>query len=102
MLIFKNTGFSEEIIQRIIFFDKHDLGAGTLRRFYLSFVMAQSWQRLINGNPKPHDLTMLNHEILEKELIDSGMTQFDAHIAASKKYNYTKESDEYYAALKKT
>lgn len=101
--IAENTGFSEEVIQRIknfIFLDEHDLGDLEPRRFDPSFAMAQSWQRLINGNPEPHDLIMLQHEILEKELMDSGMTQYAAHIEASKKYNYAKESDDYYAALK--
>lgn len=101
--ISENTGFTETQIQRIknfIFVDEHDLGDQLPRRFDPSFAMAQSWQRLINGTPEPHDLTMLQHEILEKELMDSGVSQHDAHIEASKKYNYQKESDEYYAALK--
>lgn len=101
--IAENTGYSEAVIQRIknfIFVDEHDLGDPMPRRFDPSFAMAQSWQRLINGTPEPHDLTMLRHEILEKELMDSGMSQYAAHIEASKKYNYAKESDEYYAALK--
>lgn len=102
--IAKNTGYSEEDIQRIknfIFIEKHDLGDGEPRRFDSSFAMAQSWQRLINGTPEPHDLTLLKHEMLEKELMDAGMSQHDAHIETSKKYNYGKESDDYYATLKK-
>ena len=101
--IAENTGYSEDVIQRIknfIFFDTHDLGDIEPRRFDPSLAMAQSWQRLINGNPEPHDLTMLRHEILEKDLMDSGMSQYAAHIEASKKYNYAKESDDYYATLK--
>ena len=39
--------------------------------------------------------------MLEKELMDAGMSQYDAHIETSKKYNYGKESDDYYATLKK-
>ena len=102
--IAKNTGFSEELIQQIknyIFIDVHDLGDSIPRNFDPSFAMAQSWQRLISGTPEPHDLTLLKHEKLEKELMDTGMSQYHAHIEASKKYNYTKESDAYYAALKK-
>lgn len=101
--IAENTGYSEAVIQRIknfIFLEEHDLGDPEPRRFDPSFAMAQSWQRLINGNPEPHDLVMLQHEILEKELMDRGMTQHAAHIEASKKYNYAKESDDYYATLK--
>ena len=101
--IAENTGYSEETIRQIknfIFIDEHDLGDSKPRRFDPSFAMAQSWQRLINGNPEPHDLTMLRHEILERELMNSGMSQYSAHIEAAKKYNYGKESDDYYAALK--
>ena len=101
--IAENTGYSEDVIQRIknyIFIEEHDLGDELPRRFDPSFAMAQSWQRLISGMPEPHDLTLLKHEILEKELMDAGMSQHDAHIETSKKYNYTKESDDYYAALK--
>lgn len=101
--IAENTGYSESVIQRIknfIFLDKHDLGDLEPRRFDPSFSMAQSWQRLINGTPEPHDIVMLQHEILEQELMESGLSQYQAHIEASKKYNYAKESDDYYAALK--
>lgn len=101
--IAKNTGYSESVIQRIknfIFVEEHDLGGPVPERFAPSFSMAQSWQRLISGNPKPHDLTLLRHELMEKELMDAGMSQDDAHIETSKVYNYAKESDEYYAALK--
>ena len=101
--IAENTGYSEDAIRRIknyIFIEEHDLGDELPRRFDPSFAMAQSWQRLISGTPEPHDLTLLKHEILEKELMDAGMSQHDAHIKTSKKYNYTKESDDYYAALK--
>ena len=101
--IAKNTGYPESVIQRIknfIFVEKHDLGGPVPERFAPSFSMAQSWQRLISGNPKPHDLTLLRHELMEKELMDAGMSQDEAHIETSKVYNYAKESDEYYAALK--
>lgn len=102
--IAKNTGFPEEDIQRIknfIFLEKHDLGHGEPEYFAPDFAMAQSWQRLIDGKAKPHDLTLLRHETLENKLMDSGISQSEAHIQASKKYNYTKGSDDYYGALKK-
>ena len=102
--IAKNTGYSEEFIQQIknyIFIDTYDLGDASPRRFDPSFAMAQSWQRLISGTPEPHDLTLLKHEEYERELMSTGMSQYLAHIEASKKYNYAKESDAYYAALKK-
>ena len=101
--IAKATGYPEDLVQRVknyIFVDKHDLGDLEPRRFDPSFAMAQSWQRLIDGHPEQHDLTMIRHEIMEQELIDGGMSQHEAHIETSKKYNYGKESDDYYAALK--
>jgi hypothetical protein len=101
--IAKNTGFTESDIQRVkdfVFLEKHDLGGAEPQLFNPDFAMAQSWQRLIAGTPEPHDLTLLSHEILEKQLMDSGMTQDAAHIETSKKYNYSKEVPEYYASLK--
>ena len=101
--IAQNTGFPESLILKIksfIFLEKHDLGGTEPERFAPSFAMAQSWQRLINGTPEPHDITLLLHEQMEKSLMDSGLSQDEAHVATSKVYNYAKESDEYYAALK--
>ena len=100
--IAENTGYSEDVIRRIkdfIFMDKHNLGGTEPSCFDPSFAMAQSWQRLIEGIPEPHDLTMLEHEILESELMAAGMSQYDAHIEASKKYDYAKESDAYYGSF---
>lgn len=100
-----NTGYSVEEIQQIknfIFIEKHDLGRGKLEYFDANYEMAQSWQRLIDGkNIQPHDLTLLKHEIMERELVNLGLTQSDAHIVVSKKYNYSKESMEYYDKIKK-
>ena len=98
------TGYSESDIQKVkdyVFLDKHDLGDGEPRRFDANFAMSQSWQRLIDGHPEPHDMTLIQHEIMERRLVESGMSQDEAHIETSKKYNYAKESDDYYAALKK-
>lgn len=102
--IAENTGFSAEEIQKVkeyIFLDDHDLGDDRPRKFDPSFAMAQSWQRLIDGKPEPHDLTLIRHEVMERMLVESGMSQEEAHILTSEKYNYTRESDAYYAALKK-
>lgn len=98
--IAKNTGYSEEQIQRIksfLFLDKHDLGGGKVARFDPSYEIAQSWQRLIDGSEiQPHDLTLLMHEILESELMGKGYTQDEAHRITSKKYDYRREAEEYY------
>lgn len=55
----------------------------------------------MRGNAENHDLTLIKHEIFEKELISKGLSQEEAHKIASKKYNYRKESSEYYAKIKK-
>ena len=102
--ISKVTGMDEKDIQGIkdfIFFEKHDLGGKELEYFEPDYMMAESWQRLVEGKPEAHDITMLKHEILEKELIKNGMTQEQAHIEASMKYNYSKEAGEYYAKIEK-
>lgn len=102
--IAENTGYSEKQIEEIknyLFIDKHDLDDGESRRFDPSFEIAQSWNRLMRGNAEKHDLTLIKHEIFEKELIGKGLSQDEAHRLASKKFNYRKESSEYYAKIKK-
>ena len=102
--ISKATGISEDEVQSVknfIFLEKHDLGGKELEYFEPDYMMAESWQRLIDGKPEQHDITLLKHEILEKELMEKGLLQEEAHIQASKKYNYSKEAGEYYAKIKK-
>lgn len=102
--ISKATGMSEDDIQTVknfIFLDKHDLGGKELEYFEPDYMMAESWQRLTEGKPEKHDITMLNHEVLERKLMEDGLSQEEAHIKASKKYNYSKEAGEYYAKIKK-
>lgn len=101
--IAKNTGFSKEQILQIkhyLFIDEHCLD-GEYKRFTPSFEIAQSWQRLASTKEqiKPHDLTLLNHELMEVELIAKGISQSEAHIITSRKYNYPAESSEYYKSL---
>ena len=103
--ISKNTGISEAEIAKIkeyVFMEKHDLGGDEPEYFYPSYEMAQSWQRLIDGkNIQKHDITMLRHEAMEIELMNKGYSQAEAHRLTEEKYNYSKESDEYYAATDK-
>lgn len=100
-----NTEFSAEEVKQVksfIFLEKHDLGGSEQEYFYPSYEMAQSWQRLIDGkNIQPHDLTLLRHEIMERKLMEQGYSQSEAHRAAEKQYNYSKESREYYAKADK-
>ncbi len=101
--IAENTGFSEELIQSIkdfVFNEKHDLG-DTYDYFVPDYKMAQSWQRLIEGKHiQKHDLTLLHHEKMERELMKQGYSQNEAHEITSKKYNYAKEAKEYYDKIK--
>ena len=90
-----------EAVKNFIFFDKHDLGNGILERFSPDYMMAESWQRLIDGRQKQHDVTLIKHEILERQLMNSGLSQEEAHIKASEQFNYSKEAREYYAKIKK-
>lgn len=102
--ISETTGFAEEDIQTVksyIFMEKHDLGGAELEYFAPDYMMAESWQRLIDGKPELHDITLLNHEIMERNLMKKGIPQNEAHIKASGKYNYAKEAGEYYAKIKK-
>ena len=101
--IAENTGFDEKEIAAIkdfVFMQKHDLGNEELEYFYPNYAMAQSWQRLIDGkNIQPHDITLLNHEKMEKQLMMQGYPQDEAHRITEQTYNYAKESKEYYAKI---
>lgn len=102
--ISKSTGMSKDDIQSVknfIFLEKHDLGGKELEYFEPDYMMAESWQRLIDGKPEKHDLTLINHEVMEKKLMSEGLSQEEAHIKTSSKYNYSKEAGEYYAKIKK-
>lgn len=102
--IAKTTGFSEEEIQEVknfIFYDKHNLGGEVLERFAPDYMMGESWQRLINGTPEKHDIILIRHEIMEKQLMSEGYSQEEAHILTSKKYNYGKEAKKFYDKIKK-
>ncbi len=88
--IANNTGFSREDVQKIkdyIFIDEHNLGDVT-KRFDESYMMAESWRRLQEGSQQPHDLLMLKHELEEIRLVESGLPQDEAHIRATRKYDY--------------
>ena len=102
--IARNTGFSSELVQSIkdfIFMEKHELGDRT-DYFDPDYKMAESWQRLIDGKDiKPHDLTLLKHEQMERDLMKQGYSQAEAHKITSKTYNYAKEAYEYYDSIEK-
>ena len=90
--ISKATGISKDKINKIknhVFIDEHDLMEGK-KRFDPSYEMAESWQRLINGDYKEKDIVLLKHEYAELRYMEKGLSQNEAHIKASKKYNYAK------------
>jgi len=93
--IAKNTGISEKDIQMIknyIFFEEHALLEGTMR-FYPNADMADSWQRLIDNRNRIRDvdITMIKHEMLEMQYVESGLSQSAAHDKANEIYNYGAE-----------
>lgn len=101
--IAKRTGFSKEQIREIknyLFIDVHNLG-DRKSQFDPDFAIAQSWDRLTRGHIEKHDLTLIRHEVYERKLIVNGMSQNEAHIRATMKFNYEKESREYYDKLEK-
>lgn len=97
--IAKNTGLKKSDVAQIksyIFEDKHEI-YGHTRRFDPSYEMAQSWQRLIDGrNIQEQDMILMQHELLEMNLVKEGIPIEVAHIQASKAFdfahfvNYTK------------
>ena len=102
--ISQNTGLKESVIRKIknyIFFDEHDIGNGQFERFAPDYMMAESWKRLIDGKQKPHDITLLKHELLEESLVKQGYTQSEAHLLASEKFNYSKEAKQFYDSITK-
>ena len=96
--IAKRLNMDKSIIQEIknyLFIDKHELEKGFVR-FDASFDIANAWQRLQEPKSylKKSDIILIKHEIREMQLVKKGMTQEDAHIEASKLYNYKKLVDD--------
>lgn len=74
------------------------------KRFDPDCAIAQSWQRLMIGEDiKPHDRTLIEHELLEMEIKnkDPEISHQKAHELAAQKYDYGKEVLEYYGSLEK-
>ena len=90
-----NSGLSQADVEKIynhIFINEYDLEDGR-KRFDPSYDMAESWRRLseMGGkNVQPHDLVMLNHELMEHDLMAKGMKYDEAHELTNKTYNYQK------------
>ncbi len=107
--IAKNLGKRESDIKKVkayLFEDDSllDLDTGERRRFDPDCAIAQSWQRLMIGESiKPHDRTLIEHELLEMEIKRKNpkMPHEKAHALAAQEYNYGKEALEYYGNLEK-
>ena len=101
--IAKHTGFSHDqilMVKNFLFVDMHILG-DEVKRFSPCFEIAESWRRLAfdEKHIQPHDIILIKHELKEMQLMHQGMSQHDAHIEASKEFNYSKESSLYYKEL---
>lgn len=95
MRIAANTGFSEKDVRAVyehVFENTHELEGGQ-GRFHPDYDMAQSWDRLFSGKGiQPHDITLLNHELTEKGLMDNeGLDYRTAHAITDRTYNYREE-----------
>lgn len=90
--ISENSGISEvEVLNAVnhVFFNKHNIG-GEYVLFDESYEMSVCFQRLSVGkNIKKADIIMLKHEIMEYDLMENkGMGYNEAHIEASRRYNF--------------
>ncbi len=93
-------------VKAYLFQDKslYDPETNEWRQFDPDCAIAQSWQRLMLGKSiKPHDRTLIEHELLEMEIkkSNSDISHQEAHRLAAEKYDYGKEAGEYYGNLKK-
>ena len=95
--IARSSGYSEDVIRSVksyLFIDEHDLG-GRVAPFYPDYDIAESWRRLSEGNPYPHDILLIEHEVMEMSLIKGGLSQQEAHNMTNKKYNYREAVDRF-------
>lgn len=89
--ISKSTGWKKRNVAAVkqhVFIDEH-LIDGKMQRFDPSYEIAQSWQRLIDGrNIQEQDMVLLNHELMELQLMREGLTFEQAHAQASKAFDF--------------
>ena len=77
-----------------IFFEKHDLYEG-YDRFAPDYDMAAAWKRLREGNYLPRDITLLNHELFERQIErEYNLSAEEAHTKASEVYDWASQIDE--------
>ena len=93
-------------IKNYLFMDNslYDEDLQMWRQFDADCAISQSWQRLADDKDiKPHDLTLINHELYEMEIkrTNLNISHKEAHTLATEKYNYHGESEQYYGKLSK-
>lgn len=108
LYISRNTGIPFEVVSIIkgyLFDNIHFLSqSGMYGRFDSDYSIAQSWIRLSNKTSakyiQPHDILLLHHEWAEIQLVLRGkLSQYEAHLEASKFYDYQAASEDYYRHL---
>lgn len=106
--IAERTGFDQATVKAIkdyIFSEGTWYNGVTGRKeaFAADPAIAQSWQRLCEGREiLPHDMTLLKHEEYEMQIKREhpDISHDEAHSLANRKYNFQKESGEYYGDLR--
>ena len=104
--IAKNTGIDKKKVRCIksyLFLDNVITDDdGFPSPFEPNFAIASSWDRLafFPKDIKPHDILLLKHELYEMSLYLPGISQNEAHIIASEKFNYAQAASDFYADLK--
>ena len=97
----RNTGYSRSDVDKVfahVFELEHSFEDGTIHRFDPDYYMQHSWMRLREGKSiQPHDITLLNHELAEANIMGTGTDVIYeiAHAEVEQTYNYTKELLEY-------
>lgn len=88
------------MIKNYLFNDKHLLD-GRFVRFDAEIHIAQSWQRLAFMQDKvlPHDKILIEHELMEMDLVNRGISQQEAHNITNMRYNYTEACNKYDAEM---
>ncbi len=92
--ISKNTGLPSSIIEIIkghLFIEEHILYNGTIAKFSPDINIANTWQRLIDGNFVYSDLVLLQHEYAEALIMNGiNVSWENAHPIVNKLYNWDK------------
>lgn len=77
---------------------------GEYEKFSPDAAIAQSWQRLSEGKEiLQHDRTLIEHELYEMQVKEKnpGISHEEAHLLATKKYDYQSQADRYYGDIRK-